>query len=79
MFSTGVRLGELKSVALILASLADVSAPGRDTNRQYSLLMQWYDRHWARIAPFLPMVQLRDADDRPIDAHREMIERGIIA
>jgi hypothetical protein len=77
-FSSGVRLGELRSVALVLASLAHVSAPGRDTNRQYSLLMRWYDRNWTQIAPFLPLVQLRDADGRPIDAHRELAERHII-
>jgi hypothetical protein len=47
-------------------------------NRQHVLLVQWYRAHWCEIAPFLPLVQLRDEQNTPIDGKRELIERKLI-
>jgi hypothetical protein len=74
-FSTGVRLTELKSIAMVLSMLAHVKPPTREMNRSHSLLMQWYHDCWTEILPFLSVVQLRDSYDVPIDGQREIVDR----
>jgi hypothetical protein len=76
-FSSGLRLGELRSLAVILSSLAGIMPPGRGTQRQYILLVRYIRKHWARIAPVLPLVQLKDENDMLIDGRREMVERSM--
>jgi hypothetical protein len=73
-----VRLGELKSVATVLAMLARAAPPTRGMNRHHGQLMRWFREHWSEIAPFIPLVQLRDEKGRPIDGQRELVERGLI-
>jgi hypothetical protein len=74
-FSTGVRLAELTSVATIAAAVARIKAPSRDTKRSFSLMLTWFRDHWAEVMPYLPLMQLRDTDDRPIDMAREIGDR----
>jgi hypothetical protein len=77
-FSTGVRISELRSIASILAFLAGIPPPTRAMNRQHAQLIQWYRAHWRKIAAFLPLVQLRDEQNVPIDGRRELVERKLI-
>jgi hypothetical protein len=74
-FSSGVRLRELVSVALVIADLGEIAAPGRRAKRHFDLLMDWYRQNWAVVAVWLPYVQLRDANDLSIDSRREVSER----
>jgi hypothetical protein len=76
-FSTGVRLNELKSIAQVLALLANVKPPTRDMNRHHSQLMRWYSDNWEHILPCLPMVHLCDQQGMPIDGNRELVERKL--
>jgi hypothetical protein len=76
-YTTGVRLHELASVAVIAARLACVPQPKRDTRRHFVLLITWFRENWARVAPWLLCIGLRDEGDRPIDGRREAIDRGI--
>jgi hypothetical protein len=77
-FSTGVRVTELRSIAVVLALIAKIRPPTRAMSRQHSLLLQWYRAHWCEIAPFLPLIQLRDNQNLPIDGNRELVERRLI-
>jgi hypothetical protein len=76
-FSSGLRLGELRSLAVILSSLAGIMPPGRGTQRQYIQLVRYIRKYWARIAPVLPLVQLKDENNILIDGRREMVERSM--
>jgi hypothetical protein len=73
-----VRFTELKSIAIILAMLANLKPPNRNMNRQHRQLMKWYEVHWDQIVPFFPIVQLRDEQGLPIDGQRELIEKKLI-
>jgi hypothetical protein len=77
-FSSGVRFTELKSIAAVLASLADLAPPDRETKRQYVLLINWFRIHWRFVAPFLPLVQLRDEFGVPITGQRELLDKGVM-
>jgi hypothetical protein len=77
-FSSGVRFTELKSIAQVAAALAGVEPPNREMRRHFHLLMQWYRTHMDEIAPFLLLIQLRDARNLPIDGTRELVERHLI-
>jgi hypothetical protein len=77
-FSTGVRFTELKSIARVLAMLAQLPPPSRATNRRWSKLMKWYGKHWDELVPFLPSVQLRDENEVPIDGRREFTEKKLL-
>jgi hypothetical protein len=39
--------------------------------------MGWFRTHWAGLAPWLPLVELRDQEDRRIDGGREAFERNL--
>jgi hypothetical protein len=71
-FSSGVRLPELRSIALVLSSIADLPPPGRDAKRQLGLMVQWFVRHWNVVSCWLPFVTLRDEQGLPIDGRREL-------
>jgi hypothetical protein len=73
-FSTGARLRELNSIAIVLATLAQVRPPGREEKRHFPKLIEWYKCSWPDITPWLPFVTLRDALDIPIDGNRELAE-----
>jgi hypothetical protein len=74
-FSTGVRLAELTSVATLAAVVARIKVPSRDTKRSFPLMVAWFRDNWAEVLPYLPLMQLRDTDDRPIDMAREIDDR----
>jgi hypothetical protein len=76
-FSTGVRLTELKSIAVILARLACIKPPTRGMNRSHVLLMEWYRDSWAEILPFFSAIQLCDQYGVPLDGHREIVDRRL--
>jgi hypothetical protein len=76
-FSSGLRLRELRSLALVFASIAEIAPPDRDTKRGYVPLIKYFRANWAVLSPFLPFVQLRDENDFPIDGRREGLERSM--
>jgi hypothetical protein len=76
-FSSGVCLRELRSIAVVLSQLTGLLEPNRDIKRSYVLLIKWFKNHWNQILPWLPLIQLRDGEDRPIDGRREISERGL--
>jgi hypothetical protein len=75
-FSSGVCLRELRSIAVVLSQLTGLLEPNRDIKRSYVLLIKWFKDHWNQILPWLPLIQLRDGEDRPIDGRREISERS---
>jgi hypothetical protein len=77
-FSSGVRFAELTSVAVVLALLAGIRPPNRDTKRQYLMLIKWFQMHWDVVSPFLGVVELRDEYDIPIDGRRESVDKGVM-
>lgn len=78
MFSSGVRLHELNSIATILSSLlSGVKEPNRDTKRSLPLLIQWFHDNWDQISPILPCIQLRDENNQVIDGKREIYEKSL--
>jgi hypothetical protein len=56
-------------------SLAGILPPSRGTNHQYVLLVRYIRRHWTRITPVLPLVQLKYENDMLMDWRREMVDR----
>lgn len=74
-FSSGVRLQELTSVALILSSIIPLlPSPDRNEKRSYKALLGWFNRFWDLILPVLPMIQLRDENYQVINGRREILE-----
>jgi hypothetical protein len=55
--------------------LSGIQKPQRDVRRSFPRLMEWFEENWARIAPVLSLVALRDANDRVIDGRRELADR----
>jgi hypothetical protein len=39
------------------------------------MLIAWYKTYWCALAPVLPLIQLRDEFNIPIDGRREIKER----
>jgi hypothetical protein len=76
-FSTGVSLCELRSVALVLCTLANLPSPSRECKRRFELMVQWFVSNWMAIVPWISLVQLRDSEGRPIDRIRELVDRHI--
>jgi hypothetical protein len=72
-----VRLRELRSIAIVITSLANVEPPGRDAKRQLGLMLDWFRRNWAVVACWLPFVNLCDERGRPIDGQREFVEASL--
>jgi hypothetical protein len=75
-FSSGVRHRELNSIALITSKTFNIPRVTRDAQRSYPMLIKWFQDNWGAIEPILPLVSLRDENDRPIDAARESNERS---
>jgi hypothetical protein len=73
-FSSGVRLRELRSIALVIVAIANLEPPGRDAKRQLGLMLDWFRQNWAVVACWLPFVNLRDERGRTIDGQREFME-----
>ena len=76
-FSSGFCLSELKAISTILTTFFKVPKPSRDEKRNSTLLLGWFIHNWASIEPVLPLIQLRDENNRVIDGKREMVETGI--
>jgi hypothetical protein len=75
---SGVSLRELASLADTFAALTPIPRPSRETRRQLRFLIEWFENSWAVIAPFVPLVHLRDERGRVIDGMRELRERAAI-
>jgi hypothetical protein len=74
-FSSGVRQRELTSIACILCSLIEtLPLLTRSEKRSYPLLIRWFERYWSEIEPFLPLIQLCDANKEVINFERERKE-----
>jgi hypothetical protein len=69
-----MRLHELVSIATVLATYAGCSPPTKKEKRSFILMIKWFYDQWARIAPWVPCVNLRDERGIPITAHREGVE-----
>jgi hypothetical protein len=76
-FSSGVTFCELKSIAAVLALLAQITPPSREEKRHYVKLIRWFRDSWAVIKPFMAVMELRDEFNRPIDRKREMVDKGV--
>jgi hypothetical protein len=63
---------------VVISQLAGIQSPSRTEKRNGIQLAKWYSRFWPEICPWLAVVQLRDDSDRPIDAFRELSEKGLI-
>jgi hypothetical protein len=79
LFSSGVTLKELRSIGIIAATLTDIDPPPRAFKRTLPSMVQWFRVSWSSIGPILPFIQLRDANEVPIDGRREVLERGLKA
>jgi hypothetical protein len=77
-FGSGVSVRELQSMAMVIAYFANIPQPSRSEKRNGAQLAKWFQRSWSDIVPWLPLVQLRDVEDRPIDAQREFSDKGIV-
>jgi hypothetical protein len=75
-FSSGITIRELSTVAELLATLANILPPSRDAKRNFRLMIAWFRAKWASVAPWLPLVHLRDEYDRVIDGAREVAEKS---
>jgi hypothetical protein len=73
-FSSGVRLRDLRSIALVICTLAKIEPPGRDAKRQLGLMLAWFRGNWEVVSSWLPFVHLCDDGGRPIDGQREFVE-----
>lgn len=74
-FSSGVRLQELTSVAIILSSIIPLlPSPDRNEKRSYNALLGWFHKYWDMISPILPLIQLRDENNMVINQRRELLE-----
>jgi hypothetical protein len=69
-------LAELKSIAAILSAITGFPGPKRDAKRSYILTIKWFKDNWKWVMPWLPLIQLKDADEMVIDGKREMKDRG---
>jgi hypothetical protein len=76
-FSTGVTFCELLSIADVLARCANTSPPPREARRTFSALLWWFRVNWALVAPWLPLVELRDKENLRIDGRREVLEKSV--
>jgi hypothetical protein len=74
-FSTGVRLRELRSIALVLATPSGLPPPSREAQRRSGMVLAWFREHWAVLLPLLPSVHLCDAQGNPINSARELSDR----
>jgi hypothetical protein len=59
-FGANIKQPELLSMALILASHANVKLD-RDAKRRKSVLIKWFEENWSAIEPFLQFVVLENA------------------
>jgi hypothetical protein len=76
-FSSGIRQGELTSVACILCSLNEsLSIITRSHRRSFPLLILWFEENWTMIEHVLPLVALCDESEVPINFLRERQETG---
>jgi hypothetical protein len=65
----------MNSIALVLCSLIEnLPLPTRSEKRSFPLLIHWFELNWAQIEPFLPYVQLRDANLEEINLARQRAE-----
>jgi hypothetical protein len=74
-FSSGVTIHELQSVAEVLAGCTGLLPPGREAKRSFPVLVKWFVSSWARISPWLAVIELRDECGQVIDGQRESLEK----
>jgi hypothetical protein len=75
-FSSGVTLRELRSIASVLCQMAGIKPPSREENRHFPDLIKWFRQSWPVIAPWLPLISLRDERNRVVDGRRELFEKS---
>jgi hypothetical protein len=72
-FSSGIRLFELRSIAIVVAHLSGVALE-RTSKRTLSCLVKWFADHWPAVAPFIALVNLVDAQGVAVTYARELAE-----
>jgi hypothetical protein len=77
-FGSGISVRELQSVAIVIANMAEIKGPSRVEKRNCAELVKWFTRSWDTVLSWLPLIQLRDEEDRVIDGCRELSEKGFI-
>jgi hypothetical protein len=48
---------ELVGIAIVAAESAGIPSPNRDDKRTKKGMVDWFDRYWDRIEPFLPWIE----------------------
>ncbi|OHT01664.1 hypothetical protein TRFO_31447 [Tritrichomonas foetus] len=67
LYSSGVRLHELRSIAEILCQIVTtMKPPNREMKRSFPQLIGWYRSNWTTVSPLLPLIQLRDENGQVI-------------
>jgi hypothetical protein len=74
-FGSAVSLGELRSIAMVIAMLGDVRPPGREVKRSKVLMIKWFADNWQKVAPWLPFIALLDETLAVVDGRRELADR----
>jgi hypothetical protein len=72
-----VRLRELGSIAIVVASIAGIKPPIRKARRYYPQLINWYHENWERVVMWFLCVELRDDGGIPINHHREVSDQTL--
>jgi hypothetical protein len=78
-FSSGVTLRDLSNIAYVIAQFAALPLPSRNAKRSIPLMIDWFKLHWSAVATWLPLIGLRDENDRPIDSRRELFDRRVMS
>jgi hypothetical protein len=73
-FGTGVRHKELCSIARVLIKCFQLPGISRNEYRSCPVLIKWFEKNWESIEPILPLIQLLDVEQRPIDSVRQTKE-----
>jgi hypothetical protein len=61
-FGDHIKITHLRGLAIALHTLFPEHIPrlSRTENRRFSLIIKWFDQHWAFIAQVIPYVSLTD-------------------
>jgi hypothetical protein len=63
---------------MVLVAFAQIPEPSRSQKRHCGKLAKWYQEHWAQIQAWLPLIELRDDNDRLIDGYRELSDKNLL-
>lgn len=78
-FGQNIKRNELMNIAQVLANAADIKLD-RDAKRRKSVLLKWFDEHWARIRPLLDYVVIEgnENNDYVLDDSESPVEEDFL-